>query len=343
MPTTLSSSPNLVKAISIFDNGGPEVLQWVDIELPPPAMAEVRVQHTVIAINFSDINVRTGGFYVTEAARFPIILGNEAAGVIESVGPAVTEFRPGDRVAYAGTGGLFFENTGAYAEQRNLPASCLVRLPDDITDHQAAAMLLKGLTASVVIHRCFRPGPADSVLIHAAASGVGTLLAQWCSHLGAKVIGTVGSPAKADFARQHGCHQTILYREQDFVAATREIVPGGVSAVMDGVGKDTFIRSFDCVRPFGALINYGNASGAVPPFPLILLAQKGCLVLHRPGFGWHANTPKTRQEACDELFQMVRSGSLKVEICASYPLENAADAHREIEAGRTMGSVILTA
>jgi NADPH2:quinone reductase len=332
----------LLKAISIFANGGPDVLVWVDVTLPPPGPGEVRVRHTAIGLNFSDINVRSGGFYVTDAPKFPLTLGNEAAGVVESLGPGVSRVRVGERVAYAGTGGLFFENTGAYAEQRNVPADCLVKLPEDISDQQAAALLLKGLTASVIIHRCFRPGPADTVLIHAAASGVGSLLAQWCRHLGATVIGTVGSAAKSDFARSHGCDHTILYRETDFVAATRDLVPTGVSAVYDGVGKDTFILSFDCVKPFGALVNYGNASGPVPAFPLVLLAQKGCLVLHRPGFGWHANTTETRQAACDELFELVRGGKMNVEICRTFPLRDAADAHREVEAGRTTGSVVLT-
>lgn len=331
-----------LNAIHIHRNGGPEVLEWAEVELPAPGPGEVRIRHTAIGLNFSDINVRSGGFYVTEATTFPITLGNEAAGVVESLGPGVDGFRVGERVAYCGTGGLFFENTGAYAQQRNVAADCLVRLPDDINDRQAAALLLKGLTAAVIVHRCFRPQPGDAVLIHAAASGVGSLLAQWCHALGATVIGTVGSPAKADFAHAHGCHHTILYRQDDFVAATRELAPGGVAAVFDGVGKDTFVRSFDVVRPFGALVNYGNASGPVPPFPLILLAQKGCLVLHRPGFGWYANTTESRQQACDELFGMVRSGQLKVEICATYPLKDAAEAHRAVEAGRTTGSVVLT-
>jgi len=330
-----------LKAIQIFATGGPEVLEWTDVDLPPPGANEVRVRQTAIGLNFSDINVRSGGFYVTSAPRFPITLGNEAAGVVEKAGAGVTGWRVGDRVAYAGTGGLFFENTGAYAQQRNLPADCLVRLPDDISDTQAAALLLKGLTASVIVHRCHRPGPGDNVLIHAAASGVGHLLAQWCDALGTTVIGTVGSAAKADFARAHGCDHAILYRDDDFVAETRKLAPGGVDAVFDGVGKDTFVRSFDVVKPFGALVNYGNASGPVPAFPLILLAQKGCLVLHRPGFGWHANTTTTRQAACDELFELMRCGQMKLNIFGTFPLQDAAEAHRAVEAGRTIGSIVL--
>jgi len=330
-----------MKAIAIHRHGGPEVLELIDIELPPPGPHEVRLRHTAIGVNFSDINVRNGGFYLGNGPRFPVILGNEAAGIVEAVGSEVSGFQRGDRVAYAGMGGLFFVNTGAYAEQRNVPAAVLVKLPDDISDQQAAAMLLKGLTASVVVHRCYRPQPGDTVLIHAAASGVGSLLAQWCAHLGATVIGTVGSEAKAQFARAHGCRHTILYRQEDFVAATKKLVPEGVAAVFDGVGQDTFIPSFDCVRPFGAVVNYGNASGNVPPFNLMLLAQKGCLALHRPGFGFHANTPETRVEACNELFQLVRNGALKVEVSRTYALRDATQAHADAEQGRNTGSVLL--
>jgi len=330
-----------MKAISISANGGPEVLQWVDIDLPPPGPGEVRVRHTAIAVNFSDINVRNGGFYIDNGPKFPVILGNEAAGVVESLGAGVTDFRPGDRVAYAGAGGLYFENTAAYAEQRNIGARYLVKLPPDISERQAAAMMVKGLTASVVVNRCWRPQRGDAVLIHAAAGGVGNLLAQWCHHLGATVIGTVGSAAKAEFARAHGCDHVILYREVDFVAETRKIAPQGVAAVLDGVGKDTFIKSFDCVRPFGALVNYGNASGPVPPFNLMLLAQKGSLALHKPGFVFHVATPEMMARACDELFGLVRHGHIKIEVSATFPLKDAAAAHREVDAGRTMGSVLL--
>jgi NADPH2:quinone reductase len=330
-----------MQAIAIHRHGGPEVLEAIDMELPPPAEHEVRVRHTAVGLNYSDINVRNGGFYLGEGPSFPAILGNEAAGVVQAVGAGVTDFAPGDRVAYAGSGGLFFMNTGAYAEQRNMPADCLVKLPDHISEETAAALLLKGLTAAVVIHHCYTPKPGDKVLIHAAASGVGSLLAQWCAHLGATVIGTVGSQAKAAFAREHGCSHTILYRDEGFVAAVKKLAPQGVAAVLDGVGKDTFIPSFDVLRNFGTAVNYGNASGNVPPFNVMLLAQKGCIALHRPGFGFYANTDSTRQAACDELFELVRKGVLRVEIGSRWPLTDAALAHEEAERGRSVGSALL--
>lgn len=330
-----------MKAIAIHRHGGPEVLRRVDIDLPPPGPREVRVRHTAIGLNFSDINLRNGGFYTSDAARFPLVLGNEAAAVVEAVGAEVEGFERGERVAYVGMGRNFFEDTGAYAEQRNVPAAQLIRLPPDISDEQAAGMLLKGLTSSVIIHRSFRPAAQNTILIHAAASGVGNLLAQWSSHLGATVIGTVGSARKAAFAQAHGCRHTILYREEDFVAAAKRIASQGVCAVFDGVGKDTFVRSLDCMKPFGVMVNYGNASGPVPQFNILLLGLKGCIALHRPGFSWYANTPETRAQACNELFDLVRKGALRIEIGARFPLEHAADAHREVEAGRTTGSVVL--
>jgi len=330
-----------MKAIAITRHGGPEVLQTIEMELPPPAAGEVRVRHTAIGLNYSDINVRNGGFYLGEGPRFPLILGNEAAGVVESVGGGVQDFQLGERVAYVGSGGLFFENTGSYSEQRNIPANCLVKLPNDINDQTAAALLLKGLTAAVVLHHCYMPQKGDKVLIHAASSGVGSLLAQWCAHHGATVIGTVGSPDKAEFAKAHGCSHTILYRNEDFVPAVRRLAPEGVAAVLDGVGKDTFLPSLDVLKPFGAAVNYGNASGNVPPFNLMMLAQKGCIALHRPGFGFYANTPTSRQAACDELFALVRQGVLRVHIQHRWDLKEASQAHQQAEQGRHMGSVIL--
>lgn len=329
------------KAVRMYANGAPDVLVWEDHTLPPPAVGEVRVRHTAIALNFSDINVRRGGFYIADPLAFPMILGNEAAGVVESIGAGVTNVKPGDRVAYVGSGGPFYENTGSYAEARNIKASCLIPLPPHITDRQAAAFMLKGLTASLVINRHFKPKPGDAVLIHAAASGVGNILAQWCRHLGATVIGTVGSVDKAKVAEAHGCHHTILYRETDFVAAVRRIRPKGVNAVLDGVGKDVFPASLDCLAPFGTLINYGNASGHPPPLDLLLLAKKGSLSVARPAFSFHIADPDDAAKACAELFELVAAGALEIEIGRAYALQEAAQAHRDVEARSVAGSIVL--
>ena len=331
----------MTHAIRIHANGGPEVMRWEEIQLPPPGRGEVRLLHTAIALNFSDVNVRRGGFYIAQKPHFPVILGNEAAGVVTSVGAGVDTVRPGDRVAYVGTGGPFYEATGAYAEERNVPAACLINLPDRITETQAAAMMLKGLTASMVINRCFMPRAGDAVLIHAAASGVGLILTQWAKHLGATVLGTVGSAEKAKLAVAHGCDHPILYRDADFVAAVQRIVPHGVSAVLDGVGKDTFIASLACVRPFGTLVNYGNTSGHVPPLDLILLSKNGSLSVSRPGISSYLGLPGVMRQACDELFDLVARGIIKVETGRTYALRDAAEAHRDLEARRTAGSVVL--
>jgi NADPH2:quinone reductase len=331
----------MIKAIRIHRNGEPGEMKWEEIDLPAPRAGEVRVRHTAIALNFSDVNVRRGGFYITPPSAFPLVLGNEAAGVVVATGTGVTAIVPGDRVAYVGVGGPFYENTGSYAEERNVPASCLIPLPAGVSDHQAAALLLKGLTASLVINRIYRPKPGDTILVHAAASGVGILLCQWAKHLGATVIGTVGSAEKATLVREHGCGHTILYRETDFVAAVKAIVPAGVHAVFDGVGKDTFIPSFDCTRPFGTLVNYGNASGHVPPVDILLLAKKGSLSVCRPAYSSHVADPVDYRAACDELFDLVQRGVLRVEAGKSYALRDAAEAHRDLEARRTAGSTVL--
>ena len=267
----------MTKAVRIHANGGPEQLRLEDITLPPAAAGEARVSHTAIGVNFSDINVRRGGFYIARPLRFPMILGNEAAGVVESIGPGVTNVRPGDRVAYAGMRGEFFEDTGAYAEMRNVPAERLLVLPEGVSDRQAAAMLVKGFTASLIVNRVLKPKPGDTVLVHTAAGGVGMILAQWAKYLGATVIGTVGAPGKAAAAQAHGCDHIVCYRETELAPAVLAIVPGGVAAVFDGVGKDTFIAALDCLRPFGMMVNYGNASGH--PAPLDLLQRQARLAL----------------------------------------------------------------
>ncbi len=341
MTTATETSDVHCKAVRMHRNGGPEVLVWEDHTLPAPRAGEVRIQHTAISLNFSDVNVRRGGFYIANPLAFPVILGNEGAGIVEALGAGVTSVKPGDRVAYVGSGGPFYENTGSYAEARNLPASCLIPLPAHVSDTQAAAFMLKGLTASLVINRHFKPRPGDWVLIHAAASGVGLILAQWCRHLGATVIGTVGSEAKARVAAAHGCDHTILYRETDFVAAVKKLRPKGVNAVLDGVGKDVFLPSLDCMAPFGQLVNYGNASGHPPPLDLLLLAKKGSLSVSRPAFSFHIADPDDARAACAELFDLIGRGELKVEVGATFKLAEAAAAHEAVEARRVAGAIVL--
>ncbi|MFT8243185.1 quinone oxidoreductase family protein [Roseomonas sp. BN140053] len=330
-----------MQAIRIHAHGGPEQLRWEEVPIAPPGPGEARVRHTAIALNFSDVNVRRGGFYRPEPLPMPLIPGNEAAGVVTALGPGVTAVKPGDRVGYVGTGGAFYENTGAYAEERNLPAERLVPIPDGISDEQAAAVMMKGLTAAGIIDRIFTPQPGDPVLIHAAASGVGLLLTSWAHHLGATVIGTVGSPDKARIAAEHGCAVPILYRETDFVAAVRAVVPEGVAAVFDGVGKDTFIPSLDCTRPFGMLVNYGNASGHVPPLDLLLLAQKGSLSVCRPGVHYYLGHPERFRGVVGRVFDLVAAGAIRPRIGQRWPLRDAAEAHRALEAGGTAGSSVL--
>jgi len=330
-----------MKAIRIHSNGGPEVLKWEDHELPPLKAGEARIKHSAISLNFSDINVRRGGFYIANPLQFPVILGNEGAGVVAEIAPDVTNVQVGDRVAYVGSGGPFYENTGSYAEERNLPARVLVKLPDGISEQVAAAIMLKGLTASMVINRVFKPKQGDKVLIHAAASGVGLLLVQWCKHLGATVLGTVGSQDKAWLVAANGCDHPILYRDTDFVAEVKKIAPSGVHAVLDGVGKDTFLASLDVMRPFATICNYGNASGHPDPLDLLLLAKKGSLMVSRPAFSTHIADPADYKAACDEMFDLVISGAIKVDLSKTYALKDVAQAHRDLEDRKTMGSVVL--
>ncbi len=330
-----------MRAIRIHAHGGPEVMRWEDVELPAPAAGEARIRHTAISLNFSDLNLRRGGFYTAEPVPMPIILGNEAAGVVESVGPGVTNVKPGDRIAYVGVNAAFYQHTAAYAEQRNMPAARLIPLPEGISDAQAAAMMVKGLTASLIVHRVFPPKPGDVVLIHAAASGVGIILSQWAKHLGATVIGTVGSKEKAEIAAAHGCDHTILYRQTDFVAAVKKIMPRGVHAVLDGVGKDTFTPSLDCMRPFGIIVNYGNASGHVPPLDILDLSKKGALSVSRPGLSHYLKDIDEFRAAANKLFALVKDGTIRIEISGSYALKDAADAHRDAESRKFAGSVVL--
>ena len=319
-------------AIRIHQTGGPEVLTWETVDLPAPAAGEATVRHHAIGLNFIDTYHRTGLYPLP----LPSGIGLEGAGVVEAVGAGVTEVKVGDRVAYAGG------PVGAYAEVRNIPAHRLLKLPDAIAFDTAAAMMLQGLTAAYLLRRTYRVQPGDAVLIHAAAGGVGLIACQWAKALGATVIGTVGSPAKAELAKAHGCDHVINYSTENFTQRVREITGGeGVPVVYDGVGKDTFMGSLDSLRPLGMLVTYGNASGPVPPFDLLQLSQKGSLFVTRPTIV-HYTAKRADLEALGaELFEIVASGKVRIEVNQTYPLKDAAQAHRDLEARKTTGSTIL--
>ncbi|HJV93803.1 MAG TPA: quinone oxidoreductase [Azonexus sp.] len=319
-------------AIRIHQTGGPEVLRWEEVDVPAPAAGEARVRHHAVGLNFIDTYHRSGLYPLP----LPAGIGLEGAGVVEAVGVGVSEVKVGDRVAYAGG------PVGAYAEVRNLPAHRLLKLPDSIAFNTAAAMLLQGLTAAYLLRKTYRVQPGDAVLIHAAAGGVGLIACQWAKALGATVIGTVGSEAKAVLAKAHGCDHVINYSTENFSARVREITGGeGVPVVYDGVGKDTFMGSLDSLRPLGMLVTYGNASGPVPPFDLLLLSQKGSLFVTRPTI-MHYTAKRADLEALGgELFAVVTSGQVRIEVNQTYPLADAAQAHRDLEARKTTGSTIL--
>jgi len=328
------------KAIRIHKTGDASVLSYDDVEVPPPGRGEVLLRHTAIGVNYADINLRRGTFYLNNPLAMPAILGNEGVGVVEALGPDVTEVAVGDRVAYVTASGTT-TSPGSYSEQRVIDAKLLAKIPASISNEQAAAAFVKGLTAWVIVRRMFPVLPGHSVLVHAAAGGVSTFLTQWSRHLGATVIGTVGSPEKAKIAQAAGCHHTILYREQDFVKETLKIVPDGVSAVFDGVGKDVFLQSLECLDPFGMLVNFGNASGPPPPVDVRLLAKKGAQTVTRIGMGYFFYKRDILVSATDELFQLIAAGALKTKIDRVLPLRDAAQAHRAIEERHTTGSVIL--
>ncbi len=319
-------------AIRIHQTGGPEVLTWEAVDVPAPAAGEATVRHHAVGLNFIDTYHRTGLYPLP----LPSGIGLEGAGVVEAVGAGVTEVKVGDRVAYAGG------PVGAYAEVRNIPAHRLLKLPDAIAFDTAAAMMLQGLTAAYLLRRTYHVQPGDAVLIHAAAGGVGLIACQWAKALGATVIGTVGSPAKAELAKAHGCDHVINYSTENFTQRVREITGGeGVPVVYDGVGKDTFMGSLDSLRPLGMLVTYGNASGPVPPFDVLLLSQKGSLFVTRPTI-MHYTAKRADLEALGtELFDVVVSGKVRIEVNQTYPLREAAQAQRDLEARKTTGSTIL--
>ena len=319
-------------AIRIHAYGGPEVMRWEEVELPAPRKGEVLLRHTAIGLNFIDCYERSGLY----PGQLPLVLGREGAGVVLAVGPGVKSVQEGDRVAYAAGA------SGAYAEQRVLAADRLVKIPDGVSDRLAAASMLKGMTAQFLLRRTYRVKKGTVVLIHAAAGGVGLIAAQWARHLGATVIGVVGSEAKADLARQHGCHEAIVSGREDFTARVKALTRGkGVDVVYDSVGKDTFFGSLDSLKPLGLMVSYGNASGAVPPFAPLELSKRGSLFLTRPTLFHYVAKRADLERSARELFEVIGSGAVRIEIGQTYPLRDVAQAHRDLEGRRTVGSTVL--
>ena len=322
----------MVHAIRFHDTGGPEVLRWEAVEVGAPGPGQVRVRHEAVGLNFIDTYHRTGLYPLP----LPSGIGLEGAGVVEAVGEGVSNVREGDRVAYAGG------PVGAYSEARCMPAAPLLRLPDAIDFRTGAAMMLQGLTSAYLLRKTYRVQAGDAVLIHAAAGGVGLIACQWAKALGATVIGTTSSEEKAALARAHGADHIIFYNREDVAKRVREITGGeGVAVVYDGVGKDTFMGSLDSLRTRGMMVSFGNASGPVAPFDPLLLSQKGSIFITRPTLMHHTAKREELEELGGELFAMVASGKVRIEVNQTYALRDAAQAHIDLEARRTTGSTIL--
>ena len=323
----------MTHAIRIEETGGPEVLRWVQMEVGAPGEGEVRLAQTAVGLNYIDVYHRSG-LYPME---LPSGIGLEAAARVEAVGAGVTDLKEGDRVAYAAP------PIGAYAEARLMPAHRLVKLPDEIDDRLAAAMMLQGMTVQYLIRRTHQVKAGDTVLFHAAAGGVGLIACQWLKALGATVIGTVGSDAKAELAKAHGCDHAIVYTRDNFVERVKEITGGeGVPVVYDSVGRDTWEGSLDCLAQFGLMVSFGNASGPVPPVNLGVLSAKGSLFVTRPTLMNYTAKRSDLVASANELFEVVRSGAVKIEVNQTYPLAEAVQAHRDLEARKTTGSTVLT-
>ena len=321
------------KAIVIRTHGGPEVLEFTEIDVGAPGADEVQISHAAIALNFVDVYYRTGLY--SPAGGLPFIAGGEAAGTVIAVGPGVTDFREGDRVAYP-------SSNGAYCEVRNIAAEALIHLPDDISFETAAGGLMKGMTVEFLLNRTYAVGPDTVLLWHAAAGGVGTIAGQWAKSLGATVIGTAGGAEKVKLALAHGFDHVIDYHNDDFVARVKELTGGkGVDVVYDSVGKDTFPKSLDCLKPRGLWVTFGNASGPVPPMAPSILAQKGSLFMTRPTLGNYIATPQELKECAESFFAIVRGNKVVINVNQTYPLADAARAHADLEARRTSGTTLL--
>jgi NADPH2:quinone reductase len=321
----------MAKAVRIHQYGGPEVLTYEDVAVGDPGPGEVRIRNRAVGVNYIDTYYRTGMYPST----LPVVLGNEAAGEVVAVGDGVTDLKRGDRVAYVIT-------FGGYAEERIAPAKAVVKLPDGISDETAAAMMLKGMTAQYLLNRTYKVKRGDTILFHAAAGGVGSIACQWAKHLGATVIGTVGSEDKAKLARDNGCDHVILYRQEDFAARVKEITDGKLcEAVYDGVGKATFPASLDCLKPFGMFASFGSASGPIDAFNIGTLAQKGSLYATRPTLNTHTAQPGALEEMSQSLFEVVKSGAVKIPVTNRMKLSEAADAQRALESRQTTGATVL--
>jgi NADPH2:quinone reductase len=321
-----------VKAIRINQNGGPEEMKLVDVDLPELGEFDVLVRHEAVGLNYIDVYFRTG-LYPQE---MPGKIGMEGSGVVEAVGSGVTYVSVGDRVAYAG------QPLGAYSQKRVMPQDTLIQLPESISFEKGAAMMLQGLTVQYLLNDSYKVQAGDTILLHAAAGGVGLIAVQWLKALGARVIGTVGNQAKADLAKSFGCDETIIYTEEDFVARTRELTDGkGVQAVYDSIGKDTFMQSLDCLAPRGTMVSFGNATGAVPAFEIGLLAAKGSLKVTRPTLMSYVHDRPMLENMAKDLIARVESGQVKIEVNQRYPLADAAQAHIDLESRKTTGSTVL--
>jgi len=322
----------MTKAIRISATGGPEVMEYVDVEVGEPGPGEARVRQAACGVNYIDIYFRTGAY----PQPLPAGLGLEGAGTVEAVGAGVTHVKPGDRVAYTG------RPNGAYAQARVMPAALLVKLPDGISFETASAMMLRGLTVQYLFRRTFPLRGGETILFHAAAGGVGLIACQWARALGVTMIGTVGSDEKAAVAKAHGCAHVINYNKENFVERVKEITKGaGVPVVYDSIGKDTFFSSLDCLAPLGMMVSFGGASGPVPPFSLNELASRGSLFVTRPSLFNYVAKREDLDTMAAELFGMVQSGKVKIDINQRYALQDAAQAHRDLESRKTTGSTIL--
>jgi len=322
----------MTHAIRIHQNGGPEVLKWEEVDVGEPAPGQIKIRQEAAGLNFIDVYHRSGLY----KQDMPFTPGVEGAGVVEAVGDSVTNVKKGDRVAYAGP-------LGGYAEQRLIDADRVVKLPDAISTQQAAGMMLQGMTAQMLLRSVYPVKSGDTILVQAAAGGVGLIMCQWAAALGATVIGTVSTEEKAELARNHGCAHPIVYSKQDFVAEVNRITAGEkLPVVYDSVGRDTFMKSLDCLKLRGLMVSFGNASGPVDPISPLLLSQKGSLYLTRPTLFHYVATRAELEKSAGELFAMVESGKVKIEVKQRFPLEDAAEAHRQLEARKTTGSTILT-